>query len=59
MAYESRVMQLKDLGLLLECKVVFQATRDTWSNLGGGRCFSSGERGSIKRNLMHVFLYNQ
>lgn len=36
MDYERRVMQLKDLGLLLECKVVFQATRDTWSNLEGG-----------------------
>jgi hypothetical protein len=35
MAYESKLMQLKDLGLLQECEVVLQATRDTGGNLRG------------------------
>jgi len=35
MAYESKLMQLKDLGLLQECEVVLQATRDTGGNLWG------------------------
>ena len=33
MAYESKLMQLKDLGLLQESEVVLGATRDTGGNL--------------------------
>ena len=41
MAYESKLMQLVDLGLLQECEVVLQATRDIGGNLRwGGRSLS-------------------
>jgi hypothetical protein len=39
MTYESKLMQLKDLGLLQECEVVLQATRDTGGGGGEGEVF--------------------
>jgi hypothetical protein len=32
-AYKSKAMQYGDLGLVVECEVVFHNKRDTWSNL--------------------------
>jgi len=49
MAYESKLMQVKDLGLLQECEVVLQATRDIGSNLWGEKEPFSSRRSSFHK----------
>ena len=58
MAYESKLMHLKDLGLLQECEVVLQATRDTGGNLWGvkRKSFSSRKSSPHKPKVMSVFM---
>jgi hypothetical protein len=58
MAYESKLMHLKDLGLLQECEVVLQATIDTGGNLWGvkRKYYSSRKSRPHKTKVISVFM---